>query len=252
MPRAITRAVGPRLADCALSFRARETIDLPLALRQHAAYEQALRRHGVEVVSLDAEPDLPDAVFVEDTAVVVDELAVLARPGLETRRREVPSVAAALAPLRPTAPITGEAHLEGGDVLRIGRTLFAGLSRRTDVAGVAQLAALLEPFGYRVVPVRVTGCLHLKTAVTAVTPDTLLANRAWIDAAPFAGYEIIDVHAAEPDAANTLPLAGSVLLPAAFPETRALLEARGLTVETIDLSELQKAEAGITCCSIIL
>lgn len=252
MQRAITRAVGPRLAECALSFRVREAIDLQLAAQQHAAYEATLRRHGLQVLALAPEPDLPDAVFVEDAAVVVNELAVIARPRLESRGREVPSIAAALAPYRQLARIEAGGYLEGGDVLRIGRTLYVGRSQRTNAEGIAQLTALLEPLEYRVVPVEVSGCLHLKTAVTAVTPHTLLVNRAWVDTAPFAGYKIIDVPAAEPDAANTLPLGGAVLLPASLPETRALLEARGLTVETIDVSELQKAEAGVTCCSILL
>lgn len=248
---ALTRSIGPRLADCALSYRVREAIDSRLAMQQHAAYEEIVRRHGLQLITLPAEPDLPDAVFVEDTAVVVDELAVLTRPGLEVRRREVPAVATALAPHRKLAAIAADATLEGGDVLRIGRTLYVGLSGRTDAGGAAQLATLLEPLGYRVMPVRVSGCLHLKTAVTQVAPHTLLINRAWVDPAPFAAYDLIDVPATEPDAANTLLLGETVLLPASFPATHMLLQAHGLTVETVDVSELQKAEAGVTCCSIL-
>jgi dimethylargininase len=248
---AITRAVGPALAECALTFRKRESIDVGRAERQHAAYEEALRRHGVQVRALPVEPDLPDAIFVEDTAVVVDELVVLTRPGLESRRREVASVAAALKRYRPLARIDDGASLEGGDVLRIDRTLYAGLSCRTDAAGAAALARVLEPLEYRVVTVPVTGCLHLKTAITQVAPGTLLLNPAWIDPAPFARFELIAVPTSEPDAANTLLLGETVLMPASFPRTRELLEARGLAVEAMDVSELQKAEAGVTCCSIL-
>lgn len=248
---ALTRAVGAAIADCALTFRDRAPIDVGQATQQHAAYEEVLRRHGLRVVALPADPELPDAVFVEDTAVVLDEVAVLARPRLELRRREVPAVAAALASFRPLARISGGAHLEGGDVLRVGHALYVGLSRRTDAAGAAALAAVVEPLGYRVVTVPVTGCLHLKSAVTQLAPGALLINRAWIDPAPFAGFDLIDVDPSEPEAANTLLLGGTVLLPTSFPRTRAILAARGLHVETIDVSELQKAEAGVTCCSIV-
>lgn len=237
--------------ECALSFRDREAIDLDLATTQHAAYEQVLRDHGVQVISAPPEPDFPDAVFVEDTALVLDELAILTRPGVHSRRGEVPSIGRTLEPFRPLAAITGEATLEGGDVLRIGNTLFVGLSTRTNAAGIAALAALVEPLGYTVTTVRVTGCLHLKTAVTQVAPHTVLVNHNWLDPAPLAAFEQIPVPAAEPDAANTLMLGTTVLLPASFPETYRLLTARGLRVETLDVSELQKAEAGLTCCSLI-
>jgi dimethylargininase len=248
---AILRAVSPTLGDCALTYLDRVPIDLGRATRQHAAYADALRARGVRVLELAAEADLPDAVFVEDTAVVVDEVAVLTRPRLESRRREVATMRAALAPYRPLIDIGAEASLEGGDVLRIGRTLYVGQSCRSDAAGAASLEAALAPFGYRVVPVPVAGCLHLKTAVTQVAPGVLLAHASWMDVGPFADFEVISVPEAEPDAANTLLLGETVLMPASFPRTRALLEARGLQVETVDVSELQKAEAGVTCCSIL-
>lgn len=248
---ALTRAPGPSIVDCALSFRPREAIDARRAVEQHRGYEGYLRGRGVRVVALDAAADLPDAVFVEDAAVVVDEVAVLARPRLEARRREVESVAAALAPYRRLERLAAPASLEGGDVLRVGRALYVGLSRRTDAGGVAGLARALAPFGYQVRPVAVTGCLHLKTAVTSIGPGTLLANRAWVDMAPFAGFDVVDVPASEPDAANVLVIGEDILLPASFPRTRDLLRGRGLRVHTLDISELQKAEAGLTCCSIV-
>jgi len=248
---ALTRAVGPRIVECALSYRPREAIDLRLAMEQHGGYEDYLRSRGVRVVALPAEADLPDSVFVEDTAVVVDEAAVMTRPGLEARRREVDSVAAALAPYRRLESLAAPATLEGGDCLRIGRAFYVGLSRRTNAAGVAGLARILEPLGYTVRPVPVVGCLHLKTAVTYLGGNTVLANRSWVDMAPFAAYDVVDAPVTEPDAANALTIGEEVLLPASFPVTAALLEARGFRVRAIDMSELQKAEAGLTCCSVL-
>ena len=249
---ALTRAVSPRIAECVVTYHQREAIDAALATAQHARYEQYLRERGLRVISLPAEADLPDSVFVEDTAVVVDEIAVLARPRLEPRRREVPSVAAALAPHRPLVELSGDATLEGGDVLSIGRTLYVGLSTRTNAEGIAQLAAALRSFGYDVRIVTVGDCLHLKSAVTYLGDNTLLANAAWADLTAFAGYAVIEVAPEEPGAANALLLDGEVLLPASFPRTRALIEERGFRVHGIDVSELQKAEAGVTCCSILM
>jgi len=248
---ALTRAVSPALADCALSFLEREPIDIDLATHQHNAYEKCLRALGVQVISLPPEPDLPDAVFVEDTAVVVDEVAVLTAPALFSRRREVASVAAALAPYRPQRAIGGSTHLEGGDVLPVGRALYVGLSARTNRDGVAQLRAFLEPYGYTVHVVEFNGCLHLKSACTSVGRNTLLANRAWVDTAQFDGFEVIDVPPGETEAANALLIGDTVVLPASFPETRQRLRERGFRVRTVDVSELQKAEAGVTCCSIL-
>lgn len=251
MDLALTRAVSPRITECVVSFQQREVIDVALAREQHARYEQYLREQGVRVISLPAEADLPDSVFVEDTAVVVDEIAVLARPPLESRRREVASIAAALAPYRPQMALSRTATLEGGDVLRIGRTLYVGRSTRTNAEGIRQLAEALRPFAYDVRAVTVGGCLHLKSAVTYIGDNTVLANTAWVDLATFDDYEVIAVAPTEPHAANALLLGGEVLLPASFPRTCAQLEERGFRVQSIDVSELQKAEAGLTCCSIL-
>ena len=249
---ALTRAVSPSLVDCALTFRERTPIDVERAMAQHAAYEDSLRGLGVRVVSLPAEPDLPDAVFVEDTAVVVDELAVLAAPLLPSRRREVASMDAALAPWRRRAYIQGDGTLEGGDVMRIGRDLYAGRSARTNDAGIAQLAAHLEPLGYAVHAARFSDCLHLKSACTYIGRHTVLANRDWVDTGQFGGVDVIDVDPEEPGAANALLVDGHVVLPASYPLTRRRLTAAGFAVAAVDVSELQKAEAGVTCCSILL
>jgi dimethylargininase len=248
---ALTRAVSPTIDRCVLTHQPRQPIDVALAERQHRAYEDRLSALGVTVIRVPAAPDLPDAVFVEDTAVVVDELAVLAAPGVRSRQAEVESVGAGLARYRPLRRIKAPGTLDGGDVLRIDRSLFVGLSARTNRQGVDQLARLLAPHGYAVCPVALDGCLHLKTACTYLGRGTLLANPEWADLAPFHDFAVIAVPASEPGAANALAVADRVLLPASFALTGRLLERHGFRVERLDVSELQKAEAGLTCCSIL-
>ena len=248
---AITRAVSPAIVHCELSFIDRKPIDLAVAQKQHHAYENLLGKLGARVISLPAEPALPDSMFVEDPAIVLDELAVILPLGTETRRREAQSLAHALARFRKLEYVSIPGTLEGGDVLRIGRKLFVGLTKRSNAEGIGQLAAILAPYDYEVIAVPVTGCLHLKSAVTHLGGNTLLANRTWFDAAPLAGHEWIDVDPAEPHAANALALGGTIIFPASFPRTRARIEARGLSVTSIDISELQKAESGLTCSSLL-
>jgi dimethylargininase len=202
-------------------------------------------------VSLASEPDLPDSMFVEDPAIVLDELAVILPLGTETRRLEAASLAEAISKFRTLAYVALPGNLEGGDILRIGRKLFVGVTKRSNAEGLRQLAAILVPHHYEVIPVRVTGCLHLKSAVTCLGRQTLLANRAWFDPAPFSGCEWIDVDPAEPHAANALALGNTIIFPASFPRTRARVEAQGFDVTPLDISELQKAESGLTCSSLI-
>ena len=184
-------------------------------------------------------------------AIVLDELAVIFPLGTASRRPEAASLAQAVSKFRKLEHVTLPGTLEGGDVLRIGRKLFVGLSQRSNAAGIRQLAAILAPYRYEVIAVPVTGCLHLKSAVTCLGRDTLLANRAWFDPAPFSGYNWIDVDSAEPHAANALALVNTIIFPASFPRTRARIEARGFHVTPLDISELQKAESGLTCSSLI-
>ena len=248
---AITRQVSPAITACELTHLEREPIDLDLAIEQHRRYEASLAALGCDVRRLPAEPDLPDSVFVEDIAIVLDELAIVTRPGSESRRAERRSVAEGLARYRRSKRIEAPGTLDGGDVLRSGRTLFVGRSSRTNTAGIEQLRAVSEPLGYVVIPVDVTGCLHLKSAVTAVAEDMVLINRNWIDAAAFAHLDGIDVDPSEPHAANALWVGGTVVCPAAYPGTRQRMEDRGVVVEVVDVSELAKAEGGVTCCSLI-
>ena len=195
---AVTRGVSPALARCELTFLEREPIDYARAVTQHAAYERVLQDLGVEVIRIDADEALPDCCFVEDVAIVLDEVAVLTRPGAPSRRGETPAVAAALAPYRPLVRLDDPARIDGGDVLVLGRRVFVGLSNRTDTAGREALAQAVTPFGYEVVPVRMEGCLHLKTAVTAAAANVLLVNPAWVDLGPFRGWETVAVDPGEP------------------------------------------------------
>ncbi len=247
----VTRAVSPALASCELSFIPRQPINLAIAHQQHHAYEKLLASLGARVISLPAERELPDSMFVEDPALVLDELAVIFPLGTETRRREAATIAAALTPFRKLAHVKLPGMIEGGDILRVGRKLFVGLTARTNAEGISQLASITAPHGYQVVSVPVNGCLHLKSAVTALDSNTLLANRAWFDSSVFEGYEWVDVDPAEPHAANALALGGTIIFPASFGRTRALIEARGFQVTSLDISELQKAESGLTCSSLV-
>jgi dimethylargininase len=248
---ALTRAVSPTMGSCELTYLPRQEINIAKAVAQHDGYKQCLGKLGVRVISLPAEPALPDAVFVEDPVVVVDEVAVIARMGAESRRKEADGLAEALAPFRQLRRMREPATLEGGDVLRVDRTILVGLSPRTNQAGVAQLAAELEPFGYKVRPVAVRGALHFKTACSYVGEGTLLVNRGWIDAAALDGYKLIDVATDEPWAANALRIGETVLMPAGFPRTEAILRRAGFQVQSLDVSELQKAEGSVTCLSVI-
>lgn len=248
---ALTRAVSPTIGACELTCLDREPIDLDRARTEHADYERTLEALGCTVVRLPDAPDQPDAVFVEDTAVVLDEVAVVTRPGAPSRRAETPSVAAALMPYRTVVTIASPGTLDGGDVLVAGRHVFVGQSRRTNDAGIDQLRRILGRFDYEVAPIPVAGCLHLKSAVTAIGPATLLANKAWVDTAAFAAFDVIEVVPAEPHAANVLAIGSRLVCPAASSRTRARLEARGFGVVPVNLGELAKAEGAVTCCSLV-
>ena len=252
MIRAITRAVGPSLGDCALTFRNREPIDLTRAEVQHGAYNEALRRAGAVVEVLPADAELPDSVFVEDTAVVLDEAAVLTRPGTPLRKREVPAITVALAAYRKELlQIVAPGTLEGGDILRLGRAFYVGISSRTNEEGFSQFASIVRGIGYQATPIEVKGCLHLKTAVTALDGETLLVNPSWIDAAALPGVRQLVVPAEEPFGANALVVNGAVHLSARWKAAKNLVERSGFAVNALDVSEFEKAEAGLTCLSLI-
>ena len=248
---AITRAVSPAIVRCELSFIDRKPIDLTRAREQHHAYEALLAKLGARVVSLPPEPDLPDSMFVEDPAIVLDEIAVILPLGTESRRPEAASLAQELSKHRKLAYAQLPGTLEGGDVLHIGRKLFVGLTMRSNAEGIRQLEEIVRPYGYEIITVPVTGCLHLKSAVTWIGDNTLLANRAWFDTRPFAGFGWIDVDPSEPHAANALALGGTIIFPESFPRTRGRISSLDSRVATLDISELQKAESGLTCSSLL-
>lgn len=222
---ALTRAVPPSIVHCELSHLERTPIDVSRAVAQHEGYERALERLGCRVQRIAPEPDMPDSVFVEDTAVVLDHIAIITRPGAESRRGETRSMAEALRPYRELAYIEEPGTVDGGDVLRLGDTLYVGLSARTNEEGIRQLRRYAA-----VVAVPVTKCLHLKSAVTDIAEGTLLINSNWIDRTNFAGFELI-----EAEEANALRIGDAVIYPGDLP-----------------MDELAKAEGALTCCSVIL
>jgi len=244
---AITRDVSPSIARAELTHLERVPIDHERASKQHEQYRQLLASLGCTVVDLPADPAYPDCVFIEDTAIVLRDLAVITRPGAESRRGETTAVAEALARYRPLVFIEAPASIDGGDVLVLDDTIYVGLSSRSNEAAVEQLRALT---GREVVGVRLDGALHLKTAITRVAPRTLLVNRAWVDVSPFPGWTLVDVDPSEPFAANAVLLGERVIYPRAYEKTRAKLG--GLDVHLVDADELAKAEGGVTCCSLLV
>jgi dimethylargininase len=248
---AITRTVSSSLANCELSFIERKPIDMERARAQHHAYEALLEKLGAKVISLPEEKELPDSMFVEDPAIVLDDVAVICAPGTETRRKETTSIAAALGPHRKLTHVKLPGTLEGGDVLRIGKKIFVGLTQRSNAEGIRQLAVIAGQYGYDVTAVPVTGCLHLKSAVTYLGRSVLLGNREWFQSQRFEGFDWVDVDPAEPHAGNALAIGDTIVFPMSFPKTRARIEAKGFRVASLDISELQKAESGLTCSSLL-
>jgi dimethylargininase len=251
MLRALTHRVSSRIKECELTFVDRSPIDLELATRQHDEYCAALRRLGVTVGELTGNDAFPDACFVEDTAIVVDEIAVICSMGVASRRGETALIESELSNYREIAHVSLPGTIEGGDVLLAGKTVFVGRSTRTNQAGCEQLARILEPFGYRVIPVRTAGSLHLKSACTAIDDETLFVNREWIELDALTGFKLVPTPAEEPWSANLLRVGRSVCMQAGFPRAAEAVGRVADQVELLDLSELRKAEAALTCSSII-
>ena len=248
MPRAFTRAVSPRIAECELTHLGRVPIDPAKAATQHAQYEQALADAGSDIVRLPELADDPDAVFVEDTALFLGEHAVITRPGIASRANETDSTAAGLATHFKVHRLQS-GHLDGGDVLRIGKRLYVRVSTRTNRTGIAALAELIRPLDYEVIEAQAGACLHLKTGATYAGDGVLLYDSATIDPAQFADVEPVAVE--ESSAANCVRAGDRLILPAVNPRSADKLRSRGFTVVEVDVSELQKAEAGVTCMSLL-
>jgi dimethylargininase len=249
---ALTREVSDAISGCELTHVHREPIDVSVARAQHRAYEQALESARCEIVRVAPAPQLPDAVFVEDAAIVVDEVAIITRPGAVSRRAETQAVADVLWRYRELRHIEPPGTIDGGDVVFAGRRAFIGRSSRTNDAGIDQVRRILQPLEYEVAGVEFNGCLHLKSAATPLSENQLLVNPSWISSKAFAGVDLLEIDAAEPYAANILRAGDDLIYPSAFPRTRDWLERSGVPLTIVDVSELAKAEGAVTCCSIIL
>lgn len=249
---AITRKISPRFNECEITHIERTPIDLEIARTQHAEYVHTLERLGCEVIELPEEADLPDSVFVEDTAFILPEVAVITRPGADSRKPEVDSIIPALSAYRPLVHVAAPATVDGGDVLVLGKNIYIGMSTRSNTNAVSQLNELLEEYGCKVYGLELTDCLHLKTAVTRVNDSTLLINPNWVDRSHFKGFDLIEVDASEPFAANCLPVNGKIIYPTSFPKTCEKLAGKGFHIVNVNLDELAKAEGAVTCCSLII
>lgn len=249
---AITREVSPRFNECEITHIERSPIDLDLARAQHHEYVNVLKKLGCQVVELPAEPNLPDSVFVEDIAFILPEVAVITRPGADSRKPETTSIVQALSPFKDLLHVHEPATVDGGDVLVIGKNIYIGRSSRSNEEVIKQLNELLGPFGYSVTGIQMRDCLHLKSAVTSLDDKTLLINKNWVDTDAFHDFDLVEVDPSEPFAGNCLPLEGSVIFPTAFPMTKRKLQDRGYEVIAVDVSELAKAEGAVTCCSLII
>ncbi len=249
---ALTRRPAFSLVNCEVGFVPRERIDPDLAFRQHEAYCRTLRQMGVAVEVLPPDEGYPDSVFIEDNAIILDELAVVTSMGTPSRQGEPALLRGVLARHRRLVRIAPPATIEGGDVLRMGKRLYVGISSRTNRAGVEALRAIAEPLGYEVTPVETRACLHLKTACAALDEETLLVNPAWLDSDALGAFRLLRVPAEEPFGANVLCLPGGVLVRTSCPLTRELIGSRGYDPTGVDLSEFSKADAGPTCLSLLV
>jgi len=248
---ALLHKPSPALENCELTFVDREPIHFDKALKQHSHYANALREAGAQVEIVNVNPDSPDAVFVEDVAIVLDELTIITSLGSAPRRSELPAIEKVIARFTETTRISLPATIEGGDVLKVGRTLYIGETSRTNKAGIDALTAIIKPLGYKTVPVKVKGCLHLKTGITALDDETYVLNSAWLDSSPFNGFRLIDVALDEPWGANVLRIYETLIVSAVYPRTADRIESLGYKTQRVDISEFGKAEAGLTCMSLI-
>jgi dimethylargininase len=253
---AIVRRPGPDLADGMTTFIERRPVDVPAAVAEHAGYVALLKRLGCEVIVLPPVPGLPDSVFVEDAAVVVDDLAVLTRPGDERRRPEPALIESTLREVVPRVwALPPPARLDGGDVVVTQDAVYVGRTARTDGAGVAALRDALGPASRRaVVPVAVSGCLHLKTGLSALPDGRFLGVRRWVDMG--VGIAALGDRALleppELTGGDVLVVGDQIVLSASAPGTAELLRAEGYQVHTVSIGQFERLEAGVTCLSIVL
>lgn len=248
---AITHLPSPNLQNCELTFLESEAINIEKANEQHKNYRAMLERCGAKIIILNENIVLPDSVFVEDPIIVFDEVAVLTSMGVVSRRTESEYMEKIFSKYRKIERIFLPAKIEGGDVLHVGKKIFVGESARTNFEGIQALEAIIKPFGYEVIPVKVTGCLHLKTGATALDDKIVLINSSWVDATAFVGFEKIEIPSDEPFGANVLKMGEIICMNEAFPKSIALVKSLGYKVDSVNISEFVKAEAGLTCMSVL-
>jgi len=225
--------------------------DYEKALAQHDAYVGALRGCGLAVTVLEADEAYPDSVFVEDTAVLSEKAAVITRPGAPSRRGEESAVALALGEFYSgLEAILPPGTLEGGDVMRAGGRFYVGLSARTNEDGTRQFAAILRRGGYEMIAVPLRDVLHLKTGISYLENDRLLACGEFLGHPLLSAFTVIPVPPAESYAANSLWVNGRVLVPSGFPRTRAAIEEAGYATVPLDVSEFRKLDGGLSCLSL--
>lgn len=252
MTLALVRRPASSLGNCEVTHVLREDINLRLAVQQHDGYCQALRQLGADIEILSPLESYPDSVFIEDNAIILDELAVLTSMGTASRQGEADVVLPVLSQYRCLVEMRLPAKIEGGDVFRVGKTLYVGISSRTNHEGVEALRSIVEPFGYGVIVIPVKGCLHLKTACTPLDDETLLVNPAWLDLDALGKFRLLRIPSAELFGANVLRLPQGILANAEYPMTLDVIAAHGYSVAAVEMSEFSKAEAGVTCLSLIL
>ena len=249
--KAITRGVSSNMDACELTYCSRDNIDLNKAVLQLEQYNELLRTWDVDLVTMPASNSYADCCFVQDTAVVLDEICVIASMGAATRQGEVSEVERLVSPLRKIRRILPPATLDGGDVVQIGKRLYVGHSTRTNARGIVALDRLVEPFGYTVVPVHVNGGLHLTTGCGVINDETVLLNPRWLDAHAFRGLRQLHVPESEPWAANTIRVDNAVCLEDRAPRTLELVQPFAERIDKLDISEFRKAEGSLSCLSLI-
>jgi dimethylargininase len=251
--RAIVRRPSRRIADGEVTHIDRIPMDVDLAMTQYEQYLQTLQSLGVELIFADESPDHPDGLFVEDALFMVGDVGVLTRPGAPSRTGEVESIAELIRALSITSVSIPAPHtLDGGDVLVVGKHIFVGVSTRTTMGAIDSLRVLIASTGFQVVPVTVTGCLHLKTAITRLPDDSLIAVAAFVDTSVFTLHGFRVHETAEETGGDVLCIGNIVVLPLNAPATAQQIASLGFDVRPIDVSELQKIEAGVTCMSVLL
>jgi len=249
---AIVRDVSDTFQECVTSFHTKVQIDVALAKRQHRHYCNILSSLGLKLISIEADDILPDCCFTEDTAIVIDDLSIITYPGTPSRVRETIEIEKILSPLKTIVHINEPGTIEGGDVLKIGKKIYIGSSSRTNEEGIRQVALVVEPKGYQVIPVKIKNTLHLKSVCTYMGRGCILLAEGYLDDTIFSEYDKVIVPKEEEYCANCLVVQGNVLIPKGFPKTKQLIENKGFPIIEIEMSEIEKAEGALTCLSVII